>query len=58
MKKIIIQGLIDGLNFDMDMRVYHRGGSCPTLKSGNLRVQVIRKIDDGRKTEIRDKASN
>ena len=32
MKKIIIQGLIDGLNFDMDMRVYHRGGELPYIE--------------------------
>lgn len=58
MKKIKIQGLIDGLNFEMDQRVYSMGGCCPTLKSGNLRVQVIRKSNDGKGKEIMDKTGN
>ena len=42
-KTIKLIGIIDPKGFEMDNRVYSKGGCCPTLKHGNARVVTIRK---------------
>lgn len=43
-KKLRVIGIIDKEGFEIDNRVYDRGG-CPTQRAGNMNTLVIRKYE-------------
>ena len=48
-KKLKLIGIIDKDRFELDNRVYSRGGCNPTLKAGNAHVQIIRRQNNEKK---------
>jgi hypothetical protein len=46
-KRCIQIGILDTQGYELDNRVYSRGGCCVTLKAGNAKVKVIRKYEKG-----------
>jgi len=42
-KKIKKLGIIDADGYELDNRVYARGGVSPTIKAGNARINTVRK---------------
>lgn len=48
-KKIIKIGVIDNAGYELDNRVYNRGGVSPTVKAGNARIYIIRKVKEDKK---------
>jgi len=48
-KELKLIGIISKDGFEIDNRVYSRGGCNPTLKAGNARVHVIRRRKNEKK---------
>ena len=44
-KRCIQIGIINTQGYELDNRVYSRGGCCVTLKAGNVKVKVVRKYE-------------
>ena len=41
-KELKLLGVIDDSGYELENRVYSRGGQCPTLKAGNAKIRTIR----------------
>lgn len=44
-KNLIMVGIIDEEGFELSNRVYARGGTAPTITSGNGKIRITRKYE-------------
>ena len=51
-KTIIMQGIVDEDGYELDNRVYFRGGCIPTERAGNSRIKVVRKYERSKEDRI------
>lgn len=49
-KELTLIGVIDDSGYELENRVYSRGGQSPTLKAGNAKIRTVRRYEKDNRT--------